>query len=284
MTAKRRVGKFARWKVAALFAVLALAGSVGGVSLGSWQSVCRDCPSVAQIYAWEPKSSTQILSHDGKLVAELFQERRTPVQIETLPPYVPQAFIAIEDKRFYHHNGLDYKRIVGAAARNVMSLGVTGGGSTITQQLARNMFPAEIGFRKRLDRKLKEAKVAREIENVYTKDQILEAYINQIHYGHGWHGIETAAQHYFGKPAAQINPAEAAMLAAVVKLTGRFSPFVSPERAKSRRNLVLDVMADQGYLNENEAADWQAHPLPTEPQGGYEARFAPYFVESIRIV
>ena len=284
MTPKRRSEKIARWKLAALFAVLAFAGSVGGVSLGSWQSVCRDCPSVAQIYAWEPKSSTQILSHDGKLVAELFQERRTPVQIETLPPYVPQAFIAIEDKRFYQHNGLDYKRIAGAAARNVISLGVTGGGSTITQQLARNMFPAEIGFRKRLARKLKEAKVAREIENVYTKDQILEAYINQIHYGHGWHGIETAAQHYFGKPAAQINPAEAAMLAAVVKLTGRFSPFVSPERAKSRRNLVLDVMTDQGYLNENEAEGWKAQALPTEPQGGYEARFAPYFVESIRIV
>src|SRR5688500_17952230 len=177
-------------------------GILSGMTVGAWRSVCRDCPSVAQIYAWEPKSSTQILSHDGKLVAELFQERRTPVQIETLPPYVPQAFIAIEDKRFYHHNGLDYRRIVGAAARNVMSLGVTGGGSTITQQLARNMFPAEIGFRKRLARKLKEAKVAREIENVYTKDQILEAYINQIHYGHGWHGIETAAQHYFGKPAA----------------------------------------------------------------------------------
>ena len=284
MRSKRRSANLTRWKVAAIIAVLALGGGVGGLALGSWRSVCRDCPSVAQIYAWEPKSSTQILSHDGKLVAELFQERRTPVQIETLPPYVPQSFIAIEDRRFYKHNGLDYRRIAGAAVRNVISLSVTGGGSTITQQLARNMFPTEIGFRQRLARKLKEARVAREIENVYTKDQILEAYINQIHYGHGWHGIETAAQHYFGKPAAQINPAEAAMLAAVVKLTGRFSPFVSPERAKSRRDLVLDLMADQGYFNEHEADQWKQQPLPTEPQGGYEARFAPYFVESIRIV
>jgi penicillin-binding protein 1A len=274
----------ARWKLIGLFVIVALIGSGAGVAVGSWRSVCRDCPSVAQIYAWEPKSATKIFSHDKKLIAELFQERRTPVQIETLPPYVRHAFIAVEDKRFYQHEGLDFRRIVGAAARNVLSFSVTGGASTITQQLARNMFPAEIGFRKRIARKLKEAKVALEIENVYTKDQILEAYINQIHYGHGWHGIETAAQHYFGKPAAQINPAEAAMLAAVVKLTGRFSPFANPENAQSRRNIVLGLMEEQGYLEEAEAAEWKEHPLPTEPQGGYEARFAPYFIEAIRIV
>lgn len=267
-----------------VFVSLGLLGLAAGFGIGAWRSVCRNCPSVAQIYAWEPKSATQILSHDGKLIAELFQERRTPVQIASLPPYVRNAFVAVEDKRFYQHGGLDYIRIFGAAARNVLSLRVTGGGSTITQQLARNMFPEEIGFRKRFVRKLKEARVAREIEAVYNKDQILEAYINQIHYGHGWHGIETAAQHYYGKPASQINPAEAAMLAAVVKLTGRFSPFVSPERAQGRRNLVLELMADQGYLKRAEADRWKQEPLPEEPQGGYEARFAPYFVESIRVL
>jgi 1A family penicillin-binding protein len=280
----RKLNLSNRVKLTVLFLVVAFVGTAAGITIGSWQSVCRDCPSVAQIYAWEPKSATKILSHDGKLIAELFQERRTPVQISTLPPYVKHAFIAVEDKRFYHHNGLDYRRIFGAAARNVLSFGITGGASTITQQLARNMFPAEIGFRKRIARKLKEAKVAREIESVYSKDQILEAYINQIHYGHGWHGIETAAQHYFGKPAAQINPAEAAMLAGVIKLTGRYSPFASPERALSRRNLVLGLMAQQGYLEDNESAQWKQQPLPVEPQGGYEARFAPYFIESVRIV
>ncbi|HEY0671275.1 MAG TPA: PBP1A family penicillin-binding protein [Longimicrobiales bacterium] len=276
--------KIANWKIALVFVVLGLGGTIAGLAIGSWRSVCRDCPSVAQIYAWEPKSATKILAHDGELIAELFQERRTPVQIETLPPYVRHAFIAVEDRRFYHHSGLDYRRIFGAAARNVLSFGITGGASTITQQLARNMFPEEIGFRKRIARKLKEAKVALEIEKVYTKDQILEAYMNQIHYGHGWHGIETAAQHYFGKPAAQINPAEAAMLAGVIKLTGRYSPFANPEQALERRNLVLNLMAQQDYLEDGEARQWKEQPLPTEPQGGYEARFAPYFVESIRIV
>ncbi|MGQ0561941.1 MAG: penicillin-binding protein 1A [Gemmatimonadota bacterium] len=271
------------WKILSLGALVILASLGAGMSLGSWTSVCRDCPSVAQIYTWEPKSSTRILARDSTLIAEFFQERRTPIEISTLPAHVINAFIAIEDKRFYRHNGLDYRRIFSAAVRNVLSGKVTGGGSTITQQLARNMFPEEIGFRKRLARKLKEAHVAREIERVYTKEQILEAYINQIHYGHGWHGIETAAQHYFGKPAAQLNPAEAAMLAAVVKLWRTFSPFLEPDLARQRRNLVLAVMADQGYLTRPEAERWKREPLPTEPAGGYTARFAPYFVEWIRI-
>jgi penicillin-binding protein 1A len=272
-----------RWQIALIIVGVSALGIGAGVGLGAWESVCRDCPSVAQIYVWEPKSSTKILSSQGDLIAEFFQERRTPIEIATLPEHVPQAFVAVEDKRFFQHDGLDYRRIVGAAVRNVLHGEVTGGGSTITQQLARNMFPDEIGFRKRMARKLKEARVAKEIERVYTKPQILEAYINQIHYGHGWHGIETAAQHYFGKPAAQLNPAEAALLAAVVKLWRRFSPFVEPERAQERRNLVLTLMADQHYLTREEAERWQAEPLPTEPNGTYTARFAPYFVEWIRI-
>lgn len=272
-----------RWKAILIVAMVGITGILVGLGAGAWASVCRDCPSVAQIYTWEPKSSTKILSQDGQLIAEFFQERRTPIEISTLPRFVPQAFIAVEDKRFYKHDGLDYRRIFGAAIKNVLHGHVTGGGSTITQQLARNMFPEEIGFRKRLTRKLKEARVAREIENVYTKPQILEAYINQIHYGHGWHGIETAAQHYFGKPAAQLNPAEAAMLAAVVKLWGHYSPFVAPEAARQRRNLVLTLMGQQGYLTRAEAERWKREPLPTEPKGGYTARFAPYFVEMLRI-
>ncbi|HUP87858.1 MAG TPA: PBP1A family penicillin-binding protein [Longimicrobiales bacterium] len=272
-----------RWQIIGIVAIVALTGLGLGLGAGMWSTVCRDCPSVATIYSWEPKSSTKILAQNGELIAEFFQERRTPIEISTLPKYVPQAFVAVEDKRFYNHSGLDYKRIFGAAARNMLRGRVTGGGSTITQQLARNMFPDEIGFRKRLARKLKEARVALEIERVYSKKQILEAYINQIAYGPGWNGIETAAQHYFGKPAAQLNPAEAAMMAAVVKQWRWFSPFIDPERALQRRNVVLNVMAAQGYLTKTDAERWKHEPLPTEQKGGYTSRFAPYFVESIRI-
>jgi penicillin-binding protein 1A len=253
-----------------------------GLIIGSWNAVCRDCPSIAQIYVWEPKSATQILDHDRKLIAELFQERRTPVDVQTLPPYVPQAFIAVEDKRFYNHRGFDYRRLIGASVRNVLSRRITGGGSTITQQLARWMFSEQIGFEQVLTRKLKEAKVARELEDVYSKDAILGAYINQVNYGHGWHGIETAAQHYFGKPAVQIDPAEAALLAAVINRPGTYDPFRNPDRARTRRNLVLRLMQEQGYLSREDMRRWQLAPLPETPYRSNESSIAPYFVEWVR--
>jgi penicillin-binding protein 1A len=265
-----------------------LTSLVAGIGLGTWNAVCRDCPSIAQIYVYEPQRATRILDIENRLVAELFVERRTPISLATLPEYVPQAFIAVEDRRFYSHDGLDYIRIVGAGVRNVLQQRVTGGASTITQQLARNMFTEEIGFERRavagLTRKLKEARVAREIEDVYSKEQILEAYINQVNYGHGWHGIETAAQHYFGKPAVAINPAEAAMLAAAVNAPGRFSPFVNHDATLRRRNLVLNLMADQGYLPREDAERWKEEPLPDTRHGTDVGQAAPYFVEWVRTI
>ncbi|HEX2166625.1 MAG TPA: PBP1A family penicillin-binding protein [Longimicrobiales bacterium] len=262
--------------------VLALITLVAGLAIGSWRAVCRDCPSVAQIYAWEPKEATRLLDINGELFAELFEERRTPVQIETLPEHVSQAFIAVEDKRFYQHNGLDFRRIISANIQNVLSGRITGGGSTITQQLARNMFQEGIGFEQRIARKLKEFKVAKQIEQVYPKNTILEAYINLVNYGHGWRGIETASQHYFGKAASQINPAEAAMLAAAVNAPGRYSPFINAEATLSRQNLVLRLMADQGYMTQDEKERWQQEPLPTARQTTEVGKIAPYFVEWVR--
>jgi penicillin-binding protein 1A len=260
-------------------AVLALIGGVSlvaGLSLGTWRNVCLDCPSVAQIYVWEPKQSTKIFDRDAKLIAELFEERRTPIEIGTLPTHVRQAFIAVEDKRFYQHKGIDPRGIARAA------ITMRGGGSTITQQLARNMFTERIGFERRLTRKLKEAKVAQQIEEVYSKDEILQAYINQVNYGHGWRGIETASQHYFGKPAIELNPAEAAMLAAAVNAPGRYSPFVNADATLRRRNLVLGLMEEQDFLTEEEEARWKQEPLPTTRHGTEVGRVAPYFVEWVR--
>jgi penicillin-binding protein 1A len=262
--------------------VVALASLVGGLAFGAWSVVCRDCPSIAQIYVWEPKQSTKLFDRDGKLIAELFEERRTPVALATLPAYVPQAFIAIEDKRFYRHGGLDYRRIVTAALRNTVRARITGGGSTITQQLARNMFEQRIGFERVYTRKLKEAKVAQQIEEVYSKDEILQAYINQVNYGHGWRGIETASQHYFGKPAVELNPAEAAMLAAAVNAPGRYSPFINPNATLRRRNLVLSLMEDQRFLSPGDVARWKQEPLPDTRHGTEVGQIAPYFVEWVR--
>ncbi len=266
--------------------VLGTLSLAGGLLVGSWQAVCRDCPSIAQIYGWEPKSATQILDRKGKLISELFTERRTPVRIETLPEYVPHAFVAIEDKRFYQHHGFDFRRLIGANLRNIFSLRITGGGSTITQQLARWMFTEEIGFRRTgwggPVRKLKEAKVARELEEVYTKDQILEAYINQVNYGDGRHGIEAASQYFFGKAAVQLDPAEAALLAAVINRPTSYSPFRNPERARGRRNLVLTLMASQGWITRAQADSGQKEALPDAPHRSDEGKVAPYFVEYVR--
>ncbi len=262
--------------------VLAFVTLSAGIGIGTWNAVCRDCPSIAAIYNWEPKSATQILDRNGALIAELYLERRTPVKLSTLPPYVPQAFVAIEDKRFYQHHGLDWRRIIGANLRNLLTGHRLVGGSTFTTQLARWMFTDQIGFERRITRKIKEARVAKELERVYSKEQILEAYINQVNYGKGQYGIEAASQYFFGKSAIDLNPAEAALLAAVINRPADYSPIDHPDRALARRNLDLRLMADQGYLTRPDAERWMKEPLPTEPARVDEGKVAPYFVEWVR--
>jgi 1A family penicillin-binding protein len=275
----------------AAIAALVLVSVGTGVAAGTWRAVCRDCPSIAQIYVWEPIRATKIFAHDGRLVTEISLERRTPVDIASLPSYVPKAFVSIEDKRFYKHGGFDVQGILRAFRNGFLrvffGMNLYGGGSTITQQLARHMFTEEIGFERRgaagLQRKLRELKVALELEDVYSKDQILAAYINQVNYGHGWFGIETAAQHYFGKPAVELNQAEAALLAAVINAPSRYDPFNQPERALRRRNTVLGLMARQGYITREQAEEWKQAPLPDAPKGTDVARLAPYYVEWVRV-
>lgn len=263
-------------------AILGLVAGATGGALGAWRTVCYDCPSIAQLYTWEPRQSTRILSHDGTLLDELAFERRTPVDIDSLPAHVRQAFIAIEDKRFYRHDGYDVRGYLRAVRNLVTKRRIAGGGSTITLQLARHMFIEELGFDQSFRRKLKELHVAVDLERVYTKDLILEAYINQVNYDQGWYGIESAAQNYFGKSAPELNPAEGAMLAAIINVPSHYNPFKNPERALQRRNLVLDLMADQKYLSRSEAEDWKQEPLPEARADRRVGQIAPYFVEWVR--
>ncbi len=258
-----------------------LFGAVGA-SWGAWQNLCSDCPSIAQITTWEPEQTSKLLSYDGRLIAEIGLERRTFMALSALPEFVPQAFLSIEDKRFYKHNGYDLRGILRSVVRAALNRSFSGGGgSTITQQLARNMFEERIGREKRITRKLKELQVALALEDTYTKDQILEAYINQINYDRGWYGIQTASRNYFGKNATELNPAEAAMVAAIPNRPAYYNPIRNPDNALARRNLVLDLMADQGFLSEEELEGWKEWPLPedqAEPRDGV----APYFQEWVR--
>jgi penicillin-binding protein 1A len=270
----------------ALLAALFLFFGGVGLASGSWRNLCATCPSVAQIKTWEPEQTSKLLSHDGRLVTELGYERRTPVSIQALPPYVPQAVIAVEDKRFYEHGGFDPRGIARAVFGRLTGRTSLGGGSTITQQLARNMFDERIGFEQRgiegYTRKLKELQVALELERSYTKDEILEAYLNEIYMGRGY-GFQSASRAYFGKDVREVDVAEAALLAAILNLPGAYDPFRRPEAALRRRNLVLDRMADQGFLTDPEAAQWKAAPLPDEDHsGGGIYGPAPYFEEWVR--
>ena len=233
--------------------------------------------------AWQiitPPQATLVYASNGALIGELGKELRTNISIRTLPPYVGHAFIAVEDQRFYQHNGVDLIGIAGALKDNIM--GAHRGASTITQQLVGNMHPDIINRNDMsLDRKLREQAAAREMERHYNKEQILEAYLNQISFGHRYFGIESAARHYFAKSATQLTLTEAATLAAMPKGPSYYDPVVHPDRALERRNVVLTLMAQQHYITNAQAAEAKATPLVTVPDGGMAAP-AQYVVDVVR--
>ncbi|HYU53329.1 MAG TPA: PBP1A family penicillin-binding protein, partial [Gemmatimonadaceae bacterium] len=222
-----------------------------------------------------------VLARDGTLIGEIGKEIRTSVSIKSLPKYLPQAFIAVEDHRFYQHDGVDVVGIAGALKDNIF--GERRGASTITQQLVGNMHPTLIDRTDlSLGRKLREQAAAREMEKHYSKEQILEAYLNQIPFGHGWYGVESAARHYFGKSASRLSLAESAALAAMPKGPALYDPLKYPDRVRQRRNIVLSLMADQGYITPSQAKAAQAARLVTSPNGGYSA-YSPWFVDVVRV-
>src|SRR5215212_1058270 len=214
-----------------------------------------DCPSVAALRTYTPPQATQVFDGRGRLVANLAPERRVVVPLDRIPAQVSGAFLAVEDKRFYRHHGVDWKRAAGALARDVRSLSWRQGFSTITMQLARNVFPDQLTRAKTLRRKLAEVVLARQIEKQFPKDQILEMYLNQIYLGNGLYGVEAAAQGYFGKPVGRLTNAEAAVLAALPKAPSYYDPRRNPERVQARRDLVLGQMAHAGVIDAAEAAE-----------------------------
>lgn len=228
----------------------------------------------------QPPQATVVFARDGSMIGAFGKEIRFSVALRSLPRYVGQAFVAVEDQRFYEHDGVDLQGIAAAIKDNL--LGASRGASTITQQLVGNMHPELIDRSDRsLGRKLREQSAAREMERRYSKEQVLEAYLNQIEFGHGWYGIEMAARHYFGKGAAQLTLAEAATLAALPKGPPLYDPIRHPHRARTRRNLILGLMADQKYIAPAQAAAARAEPVATAPNLGRSV-VAPYFMDAVR--
>ena len=265
--------------MAATFGVFA---GIGGV-YALWSRICGGsrCPSIAVLESYQPKQTSKLFAADGRFVAELGLERRTLVRIADIPKVVRDAFIFTEDKRFYSHDGIDWLRIPGSAFRNIRAGYYAQGFSTITMQLARNIFPEHLSREKSLIRKVKEARVAIDIERSYSKDRILELYLNQINLGSGAYGVETASQRYFGKRVRDLNLAEAATLAAMPKAPGRYNPRRFPERAIQRRNTIIELMRRNGAASDADASLAKAYPLQLARRVE-SGDVAPYFVEWVR--
>jgi penicillin-binding protein 1A len=274
-----RLGPQGRWRTK--LAALAVVGLGTGLGWGSWAHLCDACPSIAQIYAFEPKEATRLYTADGNILAELAVERRTPIDIQNLPRHVYEAFIAVEDKRFWKHGGIDPRGTFRAFVGYVLPGYSGGGGSTITQQLAGNMFPGSVDRREiSVRRKLREMRVSIALEGAYEKQEILEAYLNQINFD-GIFGVQAAALHYFAKDASQLNLPEAATLAALPVSPATYNPVRHPERAVRRRNLILELMTDQDMITRAEAEAAKSYPLELSV-GADRGQLAPYFVEWVR--
>jgi penicillin-binding protein 2A len=207
------------------------------------------------------KESTTVVDDDGEVLTKLFEENREAVDLETIPDHVQHAFIAIEDQRFFEHTGIDPRAIGRALYRDIITRSAAEGGSTITQQLAKNAF---LTPEKSLLRKTEEVLIALNLEHRYSKEEILEMYLNRIYFGHGAHGVQAASQLYFGKTVDELSVEEGALLAALPKGPNNYSPFIDEERGKERRDLVLDVMHQQDYITAEEAVRLKGRTLPQE--------------------
>lgn len=201
---------------------------------------------------------TTIETTDGEIIWYLYDEFRLPVSLENIPEHVQDAFIAIEDRRFYSHTGVDLRSIIRAVYKDIVARDKVEGASTITQQLAKNLF---LTNDKSWIRKIKEAMIALHLEREYTKDQILEMYLNVIYFGQGQYGLEAAANRFFHKSVEELTLEEGALLAGIIKAPNGYSPINHPEKALERRDIVLDTMAELGYITKTEANEAKAKGL-----------------------
>ena len=238
-----------------------------------------DLPSMGDLRSYNPPQVTRILARDGTTIGEMFVERRTVVSIQSVPDVMRKAVLAAEDARFYEHAGLNYLGMLRALAHNLRTPGSLQGGSTITQQVVKNVL---LTPERTFSRKAKEVILARRIEQTLTKDELLELYLNHIYFGHGRYGIEEASRHYFGKSVKDLRLAEAALLAGIVKGPSIYSPRVSMSRALGRRTFVLDQMAQKGFATAEDVAAAQKEPITLATDHDASSDLAPEVVEEVR--
>ncbi|MCL1076411.1 penicillin-binding protein 1A [Shewanella dokdonensis] len=268
-----------KWLKRILIAVFSLA-LLGIIAIaGAYFYVLPDLPDVATLKTVKLQTPLKIYSSDGKLISQFGEKRRIPLQLNDVPKPLLQAFIATEDSRFYEHNGVDPVGVLRAALVMITTGQKRQGASTITMQVARNFF---LTRDKKFIRKIKEIFIALHIEQLLTKDEILELYVNRIYLGQRAYGVGAAAQVYYGKDVQDLTLAEMAVIAGLPKAPSTVNPITSPERAMARRNVVLRRMLDVGYISQNEYQTAAAAPITAKYHGAEIDLYAPYVSEMAR--
>jgi penicillin-binding protein 1A len=262
--------------VYSLYILLAL---VVGTGMGVLLVARENLPEVELLENYKPSTITRIYDVNNEVIAEFYQQRRTIIPFSKMPAHLIQALLAVEDANFYRHGGVDLKGITRAMLKNLMARRIKEGGSTITQQLSKLLF---LTPERSLMRKTKEAILALRIESRYTKEEILELYLNQVYLGSGAYGVESAAQVYFGVEASQLDLPQAALIAGLLRAPSAYSPIMHPDRARRRRAHVLRRMVDEGFITKEEARAADAQPIKLAVGGRERINRAPYFVEYIR--
>ena len=276
-TAIRAASRFP-WKLFLAIVVVVVFGSAGA-TFGLVQWLRRDLPSPEQVTQVQTPVKTTVYDARGRVLHEFYKENRSPVPLRQIPHHLVNATLSTEDRNFYHHWGVDLWGIARAATNNALHLRATQGGSTITQQLARNLF---LTHERTLTRKLKEVALALELERNYSKDQILEMYFNQIYFGEGAYGVDAAAHAYYGKPVQQLTLPECALLAGIPANPSVYSPRRRPRAALARRAKVLRNMLTTHAITQVEFDNAVNAPLGVTPARWSNDR-APYFVEMVRL-
>lgn len=267
------LGKILIWALIALISLLLAVGAYIAVLSASLPEIAVESAALKA-----PRTSF-VYAADGSVLAEWHGEQdRTVVSYEEMPLYVRDATVAIEDRRFWEHHGVDTEAIARAFSVNTSAGEVRQGGSTITQQLVKILFT---GGERTLNRKIREALLAYEIESKTNKEKVLETYLNTVYFGNGAYGVEAAANRYFGTGTSGLSLAQSAMLAGVIQSPARHDPVMHPDAARERRNLVLSQMEQQGYISADEARTAMAEPLVLAKQGASTA-VAPFFIEYVK--
>jgi penicillin-binding protein 1A len=248
--------------------------------LSSVYFLSRNLPSLEQLENYDPDLVTRIYSADGIVLNELFVQKRVFIELDRIPEHMQHAIVASEDRRFYNHWGLSLRSVARAIVINTLSMSYRQGFSTLTQQLARNLYKS-VGFEDSLLRKIKEVITAIQIERTYTKEEILEMYLNTVHFGHGTYGVEAATKRFFGKESRDLTIDESALLAGLLPAPASYSPIHHPDRAIRRRNTVLRLMRDQHYIGRGKYEENRVRTLESV-QDAPKRGSAPYFTEYVR--